>query len=205
MNNQWSDACDLPFVGKNNVQSTCTIFVEFVSKSQCRLLEENMVFGSYDRRDWTPYLPLLFQRMLLISIRIKYSLLELNILVTFFMCRSLYYFHKSKNLDTFSNVHSKAKNPADNIGQLVTNYSCHTLTTAPTSHVHAVETILFRSMQMFGSVIVLFEVHYQCTFCIFHMHLCGHLSFRAEEYFSDPTLYVRNDRVHACKNIKSVH
>ena len=93
-----------------------------------------------------------------------HSLLELNILATFHSClpmyRSQYNFYNSKILDTFlrSNFHNKAKNPADDVGQLVTYYFCDALPTAPPSHMHAFETLFFRLMWIVGGIIVFFGV-----------------------------------------------
>ena len=64
-----------------------------------------------------------------------------------FLCANLgAIFISKKSLTLFlpSNFHSKAKNPADDMGQMVTYSSCDTLSTAPPSHVRAVETLFFR-------------------------------------------------------------
>ena len=95
-----------------------------------------------------------------------------------------------------SNVDSKSKNLADDIGQLVTYYSCDALPTAPPSHACAFETLFFLLIQMVGGIIVFLRRTISILSLYFNTHLCGHFSVRAEEYFSNPTLDVRN----ACRN-----
>ena len=80
---------------------------------------------------------------------VNHSLLEWNSLATFKSrlkkSRSQCTVESQKSLTLFlqSNFHSKAKNPADDIGQLVTYYSCDMLQTTPPSQIYTIETILF--------------------------------------------------------------
>ena len=45
----------------------------------------------------------------------------------------------------------------------------------------------------------------RCIISALSLLLHAFVRSRYEEYFSDPTLDVRNDRMNACKNIEKVH
>ena len=107
----------------------------------------------------------------------------------------------------FVSTNNATKQPDDtsDIGQLVTQYSCDMLQTTPPSQICTIETILFRLVQVVGVSISIFEVYYQCTFSIFLHALYSRFSHRAEEYFSDPTLDMRNARTNTSKaQIRSI-
>ena len=111
---------------------------------------------------------------------------------------------KTLTLFLYSNVHSKSKTTADDIGQLVTYYSCYTLPNAPPSHAHAFEILLLRLTQMVGGIIVCFEACYQNTFSIFLHGLYRRFSHRALDPRNIPQLGLRSDRTIVCKNIEKV-
>ena len=98
-----------------------------------------------------------------------------------------------------SNNATKQPDDMSDIGQLVTQCSCDMLQTTPPSQTCTIETILFRLVQVVGVSISIFEVYYQCAFSIFLHALHSRFSHRAEEYFSDPTLDMRNARTNTSK------
>ena len=100
-------------------------------------------------------------------------------------------------VSTTNNATKQPDNMSD-IGQLVSQYSCDMLQTTPTSQICAIETIIFLFVQVVGGIILIFEVH-QCTFSILLHALQSRFSHRAEEFFSDPTLDMRNARTNRSK------
>ena len=103
-----------------------------------------------------------------------------------------------------SNNATKQPDDTSDIGQLVTQNSCDVLQTTPPSQTCTIETTLFWLIQVVGVSISIFEVYYQCTFSISLHALYSRFSHRAEEYFSDPTLDMRNARTNTSKALRRI-